>query len=61
MGLTRRSLLGSSIAGLAALTTKSHAESKYDTGASDTDAALYRRTLGAVRAGDQRRGRRYLT
>jgi len=40
MGLTRRSLLGSSIVGLAALATKSHAGNKYDPGASDTEIKI---------------------
>ena len=40
MGLTRRSLLGSSIVGLACLSTKSHAAGKYDPGASDTEIKI---------------------
>jgi branched-chain amino acid transport system substrate-binding protein len=40
MGLTRRSLLGSSIVGLAALGTKSYAANKYDPGASDTEIKI---------------------
>src|SRR5579864_2916741 len=40
MGPTRRSLLGSSIIGLAALATRSYAGNKYDPGASDTEIKI---------------------